>query len=82
MHCQLSMHSPRLSIKFRMRRRTLVEQLLRCIQVALHRILTSWGDAGLEDHLRAVQAIYWRRASTLHQAAVAVRVTSIVHVCI
>jgi len=43
------------------------------MQVALHSILTSWGDAGLEKHIRAVQAVYWRRASTLHQAAVTVR---------
>ena len=43
------------------------------VQVALHRILTSWGDTGLEQHIRAVQTVYWRRASTLHQAAVTVR---------
>ena len=43
------------------------------MQVALHRILTSWGDAGLEKHIRAVQAVYWGRASTLHQAAITVR---------
>lgn len=40
--------------------------------MVLYRILKQWGDEGLEQHVRRVQATYWRRASTLHQAALKV----------
>ena len=42
-------------------------------QVVLHRILAEWGDEGLERHVLGVQAVFWRRASSLYQAALQAR---------
>ena len=39
------------------------------LQVTLSELLKAWGPAGLEAHVRKTQEEYWRRASTMYQAA-------------
>ena len=39
------------------------------LQVTVGALLTKWGDAGFEAHIKRMQQSYAHRASTLHAAA-------------